>query len=58
MRAAHAGPSSFVNSVFSLAPTVNKTFLNATGAPEKDNVTISKRFSMIYNSSSKMMATQ
>lgn len=51
MRSNTAGASSFVNSVFSLAPTVNKTFLQSD---QKDNVAISKRFSMIYNSSSKI----
>ena len=47
--------SSFANSVFSLAPGVTKTFLN-TNADSKQNIQASKRFSMMYQSNSKMAA--
>lgn len=41
-----------MNSVFSLAPSVNKTFLQAD---TKQNIAVSKRFSMMYQSTSKIV---
>ena len=47
--------SSFANSVFSLAPSVTKTFLQPD---TKQNIAVSKRFSMMYQSSGKITGRQ